>query len=956
MRVLLWMRRLLVAVLFLLAVIPANTQDLKYHNSDSLFHFYAEANTTSISASPYFIIDWPDKQPAGINVFRQLGEKTAIVSIADTLALAGLRQYLRIAPANDKWKLSPYAIDKYFFKKEQTFIIIATDVDDLFDRLKESNNNFKLVTKDYPSNSLVIKSSGSFIREKVLPLKQVVFIDLQATATPEVSIIGYNRSFHGINVLDYSIPGANGKNIVTGVKEQKMQETDIDLVKRILPSTIAATNISSHATVISSIIGGAGNSFYDGRGIAHEAEFFPSTFDNLFADHTAVLNSNKVTVQNHSYGTIIQQFYGAEAVSYDAQTWQNKSLLHVFSAGNRGTVAASDGQYANIPGYANLTGNFKMAKNIITVGAIDNKGIIPAESSAGPIYDGRLAPQLIALGPNGTSDAAAMVTGTIAVMQQVFADNNSQQMPPASLVKAVIFNTAEDVYTAGIDFKTGYGLLNSYEAVKAVQLRKYDGGSVGQGQQWTKNLTIPAGAAQLKITLAWTDSTAQVNNSKALINDLDLELVQLSNGTIYRPWVLNSTARADSLAKLPVRKRDSLNTAEQVSIWLPSADNYMVRVTGTMVNNEPLSFHIAFSIDTLNTFQFTSPFHTSDINRQENANLDIRWKTFVADTNTTGNIYVSYDSGTNWELIKPAHKIYNNYFSWPVKDTASRTIFRMETGFGNFLSNEMVISKVIRPALDFLCADSFGISWNQHIYANAYRIYALIDSPYLKPLFTVTDTFSVLKRSVYSQLVYAVEPVLSNGLPASRSVAFNINLQGTKCFYRTFYYNLLDGNKLDLILELSAPSYVDSIIFEQVTVSGQRLRTIGALKVNLAGFIYHQLADDIPAGTSYWRVKLKLKTGSVLYTEQISVLTTGQRIITFYPNPVSKNESFAWVIRQGTPSGSRLQLFDATGRLLRSFEELPNIINISGLAPGLLIYKLLSSDGRPLDTGKLILQ
>jgi hypothetical protein len=113
-----------------------------------------------------------------------------------------------------------------------------------------------------------------------------------------------------------------------------------------------------------------------------------------------------VSVQNHSYGTIIQQFYGAEAVSYDAYTWRNKNYVPVFSAGNKGLESASEGPYTNLNGYANLTGNFKMAKNVITVGAIDNKGDVAPESSAGPMYDGRIAPQLIALGPNGTSDAA----------------------------------------------------------------------------------------------------------------------------------------------------------------------------------------------------------------------------------------------------------------------------------------------------------------------------------------------------------------------------------------------------------------------------------------------------------------------------------------------------------------------------------------------------------------------
>jgi hypothetical protein len=183
------------------------------------------------------------------------------------------------------------------------------------------------------------------------------------------------------------------------VKEQTMDETDIDLHERVLPSSLAAPGITNHATVISSIIGGAGNSSYSGRGIAYGCRFFPSSFENLFADDSSILNSNKVTVQNHSYGTVIQQFYGAEAVSYDNLAWFDKHYIPVFSAGNQGSSFATEGKYANIPGYANLTGNFKMAKNVITVGAVDKESFLEDESSSGPIYDGRLAPQLVALGP-----------------------------------------------------------------------------------------------------------------------------------------------------------------------------------------------------------------------------------------------------------------------------------------------------------------------------------------------------------------------------------------------------------------------------------------------------------------------------------------------------------------------------------------------------------------------------
>ncbi len=925
---------------------------------DSIFNKYAtKLNQPYTTDRYYYVMKWEGASPQDSRIIRQLDERMAIIEVNSLEKFASLKQQTKIALATDQWKFSSSAGSQFEKNnKEQQFILSSLNTDALLNLLQYMKGQVKIISVDYPSHSVVVKTTGRFLKDKLLPLKELIFVDVRAEPHSEINIIGYNRSFHGLNAVDYSIPGVNGKNIVTGVKEQKMEENDLDLYKRVLPSSLAASGITNHATVISTIIGGAGNSFYDGRGIAYGCKFFPSSFANLFADDAATLNASKVTVQNHSYGTVIQQFYGAEAVSYDVQTWQNKNLLHVFSAGNMGASFASDGRYANITGYANLTGNFKMAKNIMTVGAIDNKGNVSLESSAGPLYDGRLAPQLIALGPNGTSDAAAIVSGTIAVMQQVYADSNNQSLPMASLMKAVLYNATEDLYRTGIDYKTGYGLLNSYAAIKAIQQKEYDGGTLAQNQQWTKTITVLPNAAQLKVTLTWTDSAATVNNNKALINDLDLEVQEISTGTVNKPWVLSSIASIDSLAKLPTRKRDSLNTAEQVSLQLPAAGNYQVKVIGTSVSNSSLPFHIAYHTDTLNTFTFTSPQHASDVNRAEDVNLVIRWGTFLSDTNQTGNLFISYNKGTDWQLLKQSLKIYSNQYQWSIKDTSSTAIFKMETSFGNFLSKDFIISKVNRPSVDFLCIDSFQLSWNKHVYASAYKVYTLTDSAYLKHILTVTDTVVVMKRSAYPSLVYAVEPVLSNNLPASRSIAFDITIQGVKCFYKTFYYDLQDENKLNLVLELSPASYVDSVFFEQLSSAGQWLQTIGNAKVFANTSIYHQLASDLPNGTSYWRARIKLKTGTILYTEIISALTSGKKYILFYPNPTRRNGLLTFVLQQGLPSDSKLQLFDITGRLLKSYGEIPNSIDLRSLTPGMFIYKLFTSDNRLLETGKLVIQ
>jgi hypothetical protein len=300
-------------------------------------------------------------------------------------------------------------------------------------------------------------------------------------------------------------------------------------------------------------------------------------------------------------------------------------------------------------------------------------------------------------------------------------------------------------------------------------------------------------------------------------------------------------------------------------------------------------------------------------------------------------------------------KLAAKKFQWGIKDTNSVARLKMQTSFGDFLSNEFIVSKITRVRVDFNCTDSFRLSWNKHVYANAYRLYTLTDSPYLKPIQVLADTFVVLQKSVNPSRIYAVEPLLNVGLPASRSMAIDITLQAVNCFYKALNYNLLDNNKLNLSLELSVATYADSIFFEKVTASGQLLQTYVGAKANDATLIYTQLVNELPAGTIYLRARIKLKSGANIYTDIISVLTSGPEYIYFYPNPVSRNTALNYSLQQGVPTSARLQLFDIYGRLLKTYESMPGTINLSRLMPGVIIYKLLTSENKTMATGKFII-
>jgi hypothetical protein len=91
--------------------------------------------------------------------------------------------------------------------------------------------------------------------------------------------------------------------------------------------------------------------------------YFFIRFANLLPDPTAALQLHNITVQNHSYGVGIENYYGADAAAYDASLISNPSLVNIFSSGKQWYVVKSNRDLHSITGFANLTGSFKMAKN-----------------------------------------------------------------------------------------------------------------------------------------------------------------------------------------------------------------------------------------------------------------------------------------------------------------------------------------------------------------------------------------------------------------------------------------------------------------------------------------------------------------------------------------------------------------------------------------------------------------
>lgn len=319
-------------------------------------------------------------------------------------------------------------------------------------------------------------------------------------------------------------------------------------------------------------------------------------------------------------------FYTAKARDIDRLAYTNPYYLMVRSADNKRTETgpATGMPYflANTNAQSTATRNRNdsydvipaeaTAKNVLTVGAADvalNSDNDPTRlttspySGWGPTDDGRIKPDLLGIGTGvystlatgvadygtntGTSMAAANVTGSLLLLQELFARQTNGRFLRAATLRGLAIHTADRLTPEqGPDYRQGWGLLNTSAAAAVIQ-------NLNQGHQIseqtlpnTQTYTLPIvaqGNEPLVVTLSWTDPEGPVSplvpaslNSRApkLINDLDLRVVV--NGQPALPYVLNPNRPADRAT----RGDNIRDNMEQVYIANPVAgQTYTVQVT-----------------------------------------------------------------------------------------------------------------------------------------------------------------------------------------------------------------------------------------------------------------------------------------------------------------------------------------------------------------------------------------
>lgn len=255
----------------------------------------------------------------------------------------------------------------------------------------------------------------------------------------------------------------------------------------------------------------------------------------------------------------------------------------------------------------------------------NNVNGLAAFSSRGPTDDGRVKPEVVAPGTNiisnrsqasggyentgwgaynsnyvyngGTSMATPLTAGAAALVRQYYAQVLSYSTPSAALIKATLINGAQNIapgqYGTGAAQEIpnnapnnviGFGRVNVMDALGLnpnEHTAYWDNKSgLGTGGMQTHMVSITqtvTSDALFVVTLCWTDYPGTVGAGKALVNDLDLEVIA-PNGTSNKG---NGGANWDRL-----------NNSERVVIKNPQAGTYQIIVRGYNVPNGPQPYAV----------------------------------------------------------------------------------------------------------------------------------------------------------------------------------------------------------------------------------------------------------------------------------------------------------------------------------------------------------------------------
>ena len=546
------------------------------------------------------------------------------------------------------------------------------------------------------------------------------------------------RSLHRTSVLNDGPRNLKGDGMNIGVWDEiASQHLDFSPAGRLVNMEAGAAG--SHGTHVSGTIGSRGLINPFARGMAPNAKIYSyDGFNNdVQVEMATAIPANTLISSNHSYhdGLGVQCGLSGASVSYslrarntDINLNNNTYHLHCHSAGNNQSACSG--------GWGTITGTGKSAKNNLVVASITSLESMTSYSSFGPVHDGRVKPEISAMGDgvfstytplntygtiSGTSMSTPGVTGTVAVIAQRYKQLNGNALPPSMLIKNAVCNTAQDLGNAGPDYRFGFGRINALAAVRVLEENRYQLNTIATGGSNDVTITVPAGAARLRVMLTWNDPAAAANASFALVNNLDLRVINGPTTTL--PWILDPNNPSVAATKAD----DNISNIEQVTIDNPPAGTYTLRVLGEAVPTGPTQAY-ALTWD-INQPYIEVIYPNGGESFTPSGSQVITWDN--AGVTSTQTVQYSLDNGGTWTTISSTVPANATRLTWTVPAGANTSTALIRVFSGAITDNSDATFKILGTVSGFSGSGvscnpgEISFTWTATANATHYDIYRL---------------------------------------------------------------------------------------------------------------------------------------------------------------------------------------------------------------------------------------
>lgn len=581
-----------------------------------------------------------------------------------------------------------------------------------------------------------------------------------------------------IAVPNFGGYGLNGDSVTIGVGDNTSGIFHIDNLDRIVNYNPA--QVTNHGIHINGITGGAAIVNPLARSMTPKVKLLDFFFSTVLSSTGQMLAQHNMTITNNSYTVAIGDcdYFGTYDVYsrfLDTLALQYPTVQHVFAAGNDGNMSCSP--YPK--GYGTMGGGYQPSKNTLVVGSTTNNLVQAADQSRGPVRDGRIRPDVVAVGASvfstfrynnyawagGTSMASPQVASGLGILTQHYKRLNNAQ-PRADLLKAITIATAMDMGAPGPDFSFGFGMMDVGRALKAIEENRFATDEVANGQSKQITFTVPPGIAQAKVTLYWNDLPASPTAVTQLVNDLDLSVTTPAS-TTRLPLVPDHTL--SSFLAEATEREDHLNNVEQVTISNPVPGTYTVTVKGNAVPFGPQRFVLVYDM------LASEPELTYPLGGEQLSNVD-SFRVFWNSVNDGSTVKVEFSSnnGDSWSVVDPAVPTSRHYCGiLPSGLNSGNCRVRISRNSSSVLlsSQRFAISDTPNVRLSTSqCPGYVNVNWKPVPNAAAYEVLKKV-GPQMVIVDTVTDTAYSYSNMSFAEVSYvAVQPIL-NGISGYRSIA-----------------------------------------------------------------------------------------------------------------------------------------------------------------------------------------